>query len=81
MNRRPRVLEEANITLAAVARDIAGVSARAMLQGLIEGETDGQALAESARGRMRRKRDVREHAWVGRMRPHHAFRRTEPLSH
>jgi transposase len=81
VNRLQKVLEDANIKLAAVASDIAGVSARAMLQGLIDGETDVQALAELARGRMRTKRDVLEQALVGRMRPHHAFLLTEHLSH
>jgi transposase len=81
VNRLQKVLEDANIKLAAVASDIAGVSARAMLQGLIDGETDVQALAELARGRMRTKRDVLEQALVGRMRPHHAFLLTENLSH
>jgi transposase len=81
VNRLQKVLEDANIKLAAVASDIAGVSARAMLQGLIDGETDVQALAELARGQMRTKRDVLEQALVGRMRPHHAFLLTEHLSH
>jgi transposase len=80
-NRLQKVLEDANIKLAAVASEIAGVSARAMLQGLIDGETDVLALAESARGRMRSKRDVLEQALVGRMRPHHAFLLTAHLSH
>jgi transposase len=81
VNRLQKVLEDANIKLAAVVSDIAGVSARAMVQGLIEGETDVQALAELARGRLRSKRDALEQALVGRMRPHHAFLLTEHLSH
>jgi transposase len=81
VNRLQKVLEDANIKLAAVVSDIAGVSARAMVQGLIEGETDVQALAELARGRLRSKRDALEQALAGRMRPHHAFLLTEHLSH
>ena len=81
VNRLQKVLEDANIKLAAVVSDIAGVSARAMVQGLIEGETEVQALAELARGRLRSKRDALEQALAGRMRPHHAFLLTEHLSH
>jgi transposase len=81
VNRLQKVLEDANIKLAAVVSDIAGVSARAMVQGLIEGETDVQALAELARGRLRSKRDALKQALAGRMRPHHAFLLTEHLSH
>jgi transposase len=81
VNRLQKVLEDANIKLAAVASDIAGVSARAMLQGLLEGETDVQALAELAKGRMRNKRALLEQALAGRLRPHHAFLITEHLSH
>jgi transposase len=52
-----------------------------MVQGLIEGETDVQALAELARGRLRSQRDALEQALVGRMRPHHSFLLTQHLSH
>jgi transposase len=75
------VLEDTNIKLAAVASDIAGISARAMLQGLLEGQTDVQALAELAQGRMRSKRALLEQALTGRLRPHHAFLISEHLSH
>ncbi|HEY0734362.1 MAG TPA: IS110 family transposase [Herpetosiphonaceae bacterium] len=81
VNRLQKVLEDANIKLAAVASDIAGVSARAILQGLLDGETDVQVLSKLAKGRMRSKRALLEQALVGRMRPHHAFLITEHLSH
>jgi transposase len=81
VNRLQKVLEDANIKLAAVASDITGVSARMMLQALLEGERDSTVLAQLARGRMRAKRDLLEQALCGRMRPHHAFMLTEHLSH
>jgi transposase len=60
VNRLQKVLEDANIQLATVISDPTGVSARAMVQGLIEGETEVQALAELARGRLRSQRDALE---------------------
>lgn len=81
VNRLQKVLEDANIKLAAVASDITGVSARMMLQALLEGERDSTVLAQLARGRMRAKRDLLEQALCGRMQPHHAFMLTEHLSH
>jgi transposase len=81
VNRLQQVLEEATMKLAAVVSDSAGVSARAMVQGLIEGETAVQALAELARGRLRSQRDALEQALVGRLRPHHAVLLTAHLSH
>jgi transposase len=52
-NRLHKALEEAGIKLAAVARDILGVSGRAMLAALVQGTTDPAVLADLARGRLR----------------------------
>jgi transposase len=81
VNRRQKGLEDAIITWAAVARDSAGVSARAMLQALLDGETAPCALAELARGRMRTTRERLEQARAGRMRAQHAFMIIEPVRH
>ena len=51
-NRVQVVLEDANIKLASVVTDVRGVSARAILHALMEGETDPQALPALARGRL-----------------------------
>ncbi len=48
-NRIQKVLEDANIKLASVASDVLGVSGRDMLEALIAGETDPEALADLAR--------------------------------
>ena len=53
VNRLQKILEGANIKLASVASDVMGVSARAMLEMLLEGEGDPSTLAQLARGRMR----------------------------
>ncbi len=44
-NRIQKVLEGANIKLTSVISDVLGVSGRAMLQGIIDGEEDPEALA------------------------------------
>jgi len=80
-NRLQTVLEDANIKLAAVVTDVRGVSARAILDALVAGETDPALLADLARGRLRTKRDQLAQAVVGRFAAHHAFMITEQLSH
>ena len=71
VNRIQKVLEDANIKLGSVAADVLGVSGRLMLDRLVAGETDPQALAELARGRMRSKRGPLRDALEGRIQPHH----------
>src|SRR4030095_10265483 len=48
INRVQKLLEDANIKLAAVASDIMGVSGRAMLADLLAGHTDSHPPAELA---------------------------------
>jgi transposase len=74
------VLEDANIKLASVVTDIRGVSARAMLEALIAGQRDTDALANLARGRLRTKRDQLAEALRGYCTSHHCFLLTEYLS-
>lgn len=81
VNRLQKVLEDTNIKLASVAKDITGVSARKMLQALLDGERDVTVLAELAKGRMRSKRDMLELALNGRLREHHGFLIAEHLGH
>jgi transposase len=81
LNRLQKVLEDANIKLAAVATDVAGRSAREMLEALIAGETDPIVMADLARGKLRAKREQLERALEGRVTDHHRFLLTEHLSH
>ncbi len=78
-NRLQAVLEDANVKLAAVVTDVRGVSARAILEALVAGESDPAALAELARGRLRAKRELLLRAVVGRLAAHHAFLIAEHL--
>lgn len=81
VNRLQKVLEWANLKLAAVASDVAGKSARAMLEAIIDGQSDVAALAELAQGRMRSKREALEQALAGRVRDHHRFMLARHLEH
>lgn len=81
LQRLQKVLEEANIKLASVASDIMGVSAKAMLAAMIEGETKANILADLAKGKLRDKRAQLEEALAGRVKQHHRFLLAEHLSH
>lgn len=79
-NRLQKVLEDANIKLASVVTDIQGVSAWAMLQEIVDGNTDPEALANLAKGLLRKKRDQLVAALSGKVKPHHRFLIAEHLS-
>jgi len=81
VNRLQKVLEDANLKLAGVATDVMGVSARAMLEALLAGQTDPEQLAELAKGRLRQKMPQLKQALTGRVRQHHRFLIAEQLSH
>jgi transposase len=80
VNRMQKVLEWANIKLSSVVTDITGVSARAMLQALVDGQTDVTALAQLAKGRLRSKLAELEQALRGTLEPHHAFMLSQHLA-
>jgi transposase len=64
-SRVEKLLEDACLKLSVVASDIFGVSGRAMLAALIDGERDPKVLAELARSRMRTKIPQLEEAFAG----------------
>jgi transposase len=80
VNRLHRILEDAGFKLASVMSDIMGVSGRAMLAALLDGSTDVVAIANLARGRLRRKLPELQRALQARLRPHQAFLATEMLA-
>lgn len=57
VNRIHSVLEQGNIKLSSVASDIMGVSGRAMIKAMSEGESDPVVLADLARQRLKAKRE------------------------
>lgn len=76
-----KLLEDAGVKLDSVVSDILGMSARAMLEGLIRGETDTVQLAELAHGRMRPKIPDLRLALEGRFADHHRFLLRMHLDH
>ncbi len=61
-NRVQKVLETANIKLGDVATDVVGVSGRAMIEAMIEGERDTARMAELAKRSLGKKRDALQEA-------------------
>src|SRR6266851_4284459 len=66
VNRLQKTLEGANIKLASVATSLQSKSAREMMEGLVAGSTDVEALASLARGAMRPKIPELQRALRGR---------------
>lgn len=81
VNRIQKVLEGANIKLASVASNVMGVSGRAMLEAIVESESDPAVLAGLARGAMRKKQDRLVAALQGQVGEHQRFMISEQLSH
>ncbi len=80
-NRLHKVLQDANVKLTNVTRQVLGVSGRAMLDALVQGTTDPAVLADLARGRLRTKLPALQQALAGRFRDHHAFLLGQILAH
>lgn len=81
VNRLQKVLEDTNLKLGSVVSNIMGMSARAMLAKLLEGESNPEILADLAQGRLRTKRAALVLALQGQLKPHHRFMLSEQLSH
>jgi transposase len=81
VNRLQKVLEGANIKLSVVAKDLTGVSSRAILAALLDGHLDAAAMAQLARGKLRAKIPQLEQALVGQFGAHQRFMITEQLIH
>jgi transposase len=76
-----KTLEDANIKLDSVITDIVGLSGRRMIEALIGGETDPEALAALAHGRIRAAKAELEAALRGRVTAHHRFMLRIHLNH
>src|SRR6266567_635669 len=71
INRVQKVLETANIKLSSVATDVLGKSGRDMIEALLAGISDAEALAGLARGRLRAKLPALREALSGRVEATH----------
>jgi transposase len=72
-NRLIKVLETAGIKLAGVAADVFGVSGRAMIRALIEGDQAPEAMAQLARGKLRSKQAALARALNAPLKAHQRF--------
>jgi transposase len=81
VNRIQKVLEGANIKLAAVASDVMGVSGRQMIEAMIAGTDDPKVLAAMAKGRLKDKQADLEQALVGMVGAHQRMMLREMLGH
>ncbi len=81
VSRIQKVLEGANIKLSSVASDVVGVSGRAMLEAMIGGSDDPEALAALAKGSLRTKRASLEEALNGRVGRHQQMMLDSQLRH
>jgi len=76
-----KTLEDANIKLDSVITDIVGLSGRRMIEALIAGQTDAEALAAMAHGRIRASKEELEASLRGRVTAHHRFMLRLHLNH
>ena len=67
VNRLHKVLQQGNIKLSSVATDVMGVSGRAMILAMIEGEEDAERLASLAKGRLKSKHEQLVESLEGRL--------------
>jgi transposase len=81
VNRVQKLLETANIKLSSVATDILGVSGRAMLEAIVDGQANPETMAQLAKGRLRNKMLELEKALTGVVRDHHRFLLAQQLAH
>ena len=81
IQRVEKLLEDANIKLSSVATRTLDVSGRAMIEALIAGQRDPEALAALARGRLKNKNEQLIQALDGRFNNHHGFTARMHLDH
>jgi len=72
-NRIAKVLEDANVKLGSVAKDILGVSGRRIIKAMIGGQLKPDWLADKARGKLRGKRAELRLVLRGHVTSHHQF--------
>ena len=73
VQRVQKTLEEANIKIESVLSDVMGRSGRAIIQALIDGETDPAKLAALAHWKVRASAATLREALRGRIKRHHRF--------
>ena len=79
--RLQKTLEDGNVKITGVISDLLGVSGRAILRGLIEGETDPERLLQLAGGRLKAPRQRLLDGLQGAVTDHHRFLLRLHLNH
>ena len=79
INRLQKVLEWANIKLGSVATNVVGVSGRAMLEAIVQGQLQPEQMASLAKGSLRNKQETLKDALTGYVNDHHRFMITHAL--
>lgn len=72
-NRMIKIFEDCNIKLSSVVSDTQGVSAKKIINALIEGEQDVMKMLDHVHGRIQANREDIKKALSGRLTPHHRF--------
>ena len=72
-NRLQKIPEDANIKIASVITDVCGASGTAMVDAIIQGETNPVTLAELAKGSLKKKKAVLQSTLRGHITDHHRF--------
>lgn len=73
VQRIQKTLESANLKLTTILTDVMGVSGRAVIEALLEGETDPERLAQHLRGRIKASPRERVEGLRNQVREHHRF--------
>ena len=81
VSRIQKVLEGANIKLSSVASNVLGKSGRAMIEAMIDGETDPEALSDLAKRKLKSKKADLKRALNGLMGPHQKLMLGAQLRH
>jgi transposase len=81
INRIQKVLEGANIKLSSVTTDILGKSGRTMIEAMIQGQENPQALSELAKGKLKSKKTDLQKAMHGFMGDHQKLMLETQLRH
>lgn len=76
-----KVLEDANLKLSVVVKDIMGKSGRAVLQAIIDGQSDPERLVSCISTRVKASRAEQLEALRGRLSAHHRFMLKVHLDH
>ena len=80
-NRVQKVLEDANVKISSVVSDTFGVSASRMIEAIMAGRLDTEAISDLAVGKLKVKKEELKKALVGKFQAHHRFMIQASLDH